>query len=82
MTELDLENQRLMEEYGEEIEKFKAFCTSPLEGEFDEIEFYDLSLGFFIALGVTKDTINNPPEPFGDAFGLALLCRYTFHYWC
>lgn len=37
----------------------------------DEIDFHDLSLGFFVAKGV--DLI--------DAYDLARICRYTFQYW-
>ena len=41
--------------------------------------FRDLSIGFFIAIGVTG--VSNADEPFYDAFRLASICRYDLQYW-
>lgn len=77
---------KLTSAYASEIAIFEKFCrTLPPgsdEGCFREINFYDLSIGFFIALGVTKNTLYpDEDEPFCDAFHLAILCRYTYQYW-
>ena len=70
MTSEDL---KLIEKYSEIIEKFKnEVCIKFHEDEdFQERDWYDLSIGWFLANGVFKD----------DAFDLALIVRYDFHYW-
>lgn len=61
----------LAQRYAAEIEQFKAFCERQAGTEtFEEQDFYALSLGFFIALGITEDSSGDgEPEPFSDAFG-------------
>lgn len=54
------------------VEKFKAFClSSTLDDKSDELDWYALSIGFFLALGLTED----------EAFELALHVRYDKGYW-
>jgi hypothetical protein len=77
---LEEENKALLKTYAYQVSKFREFCI--LHGTaaaFDDADFSDLSLGFFIALGVTGDSGTN--EPFYDAFVLSTVCRYTLQYW-
>jgi hypothetical protein len=55
-------------------EKFKAFCHSSAakDPELDELDWYDMSVGFFLALGLSVE----------DAYDVATKCRYTHKYWC
>lgn len=71
----------LLKVYEKEVAEFRNFCIEhAYNGQFDEQDFYSLSLGFFIALGVTGD-INNTGDKFADAFSLAVACRYNLQYW-
>ncbi len=62
------------------LKKFEDFCraefaTMDPDDKFDssdEQDWFSLSLGFFAALGFTAE----------DSHELALLARYTYHYWC
>jgi hypothetical protein len=76
-------DKELIEKYRDDIELFKKFCINSSNisaadrfevgnEPYDEVDFYDLSLGFFAARG-----INIP-----DTFSLAIICRYDFGYWC
>lgn len=82
----DEENAAIVAKYPAEIEAFKQFCIQSQKPElwteeereelgdepYEETDFYGLSLGFFIALGV----------PQVHAFDLARITRYHFQYWC
>jgi hypothetical protein len=82
----DEERAALIAKYPAEIEAFKEFCMQSNKPElwteeereelgdepYEEIDFYGLSLGFFIAKGVKQS----------DAFYLATTVRYHFQYWC
>lgn len=75
------DDKQVIEKYKKEIELFKDFCSKfGNSGRFEEINFYDLSLGFFMALGLT-DNLDNPGLE-SPAFALARICRYDFQYWC
>ena len=57
------------------LERFEAFCKSDqkLDEELDELDWYALSIGFFLGCGITNtDSLSK----------LALYARYTAHYWC
>jgi hypothetical protein len=56
------------------VEAFKAFCRSTADAkeDFDELDWYDMSVGYFIGKGL----------PARDAFALASICRYKYQYWC
>jgi hypothetical protein len=76
----------LLEKYKDQVAKFKTFCegvTPQMDRTvFDNINFYDFSVGFFIALGVVDNSIYpDENEPFADACSLARICRYDFQYW-
>jgi len=83
---MDEKDEQLLKKYKEQVDKFKEFCLklSPKANDaaFDDVNFYDLSLGFFIALGVVENT-TCPGEysPYADAHCLAAVCRYHFKYW-
>lgn len=79
------EKLRILSENKEVVEAFKEFCTGKGGGKnmtpeetdyceeepFLEVDFYDLSLGFFIAKGCDLVV----------AFNLARICRYDLQYW-
>lgn len=79
----DAFTQHLLETYEKQVEAFKQFCLQLDDtcgnDSLDEVDMYDLSVGFFIALGVIGDS--GMGEPFYDAFCLATVCRYDFEYW-
>lgn len=80
------EYSNLLQRYAHEVKRFKAFCEGLApetnEAAFGETDFYDLSVGFFIALGVTgSEFASGEDDPFSDAHRLATVCRYTFGYW-
>ena len=55
------------------VKAFKKFCEDNSKNEYlDEIHWYDLSIGFFMARGLSVS----------DSVILALFCRYTAQYWC
>ncbi len=61
-----------MEEIAVAREAFKRFCLQYGEDErFEDLNWYDMSVGFFMALGLTPD----------EARELANECRYTNQYW-
>jgi hypothetical protein len=82
---VDANDEAALETYKVAVNAFKLFCAASDKPEtwedtvidyigddpFEEINFYDVSLGFFIALGV----------PWDDAFRLARIVRYDFQYW-
>lgn len=54
------------------MEKFKQFClNNDYDDHFDELDWYALSIGFFTALGLSREV----------AADLALKARYTYGYW-
>lgn len=56
------------------LEKFKAFClNNEVDDTFDDLDWYALSIGFFIALDIKDlDRVSD----------LALHARYHCKYWC
>jgi hypothetical protein len=55
------------------MDKFRLFClNNDYDSHFDELDWYALSIGFFAALGLSRETVQE----------LALQARYTHHYWC
>lgn len=83
---LDAEEREVVARHEEAVAKFRDFCDTKAGGgnrltveerdylgndPFEESDFHDLSLGFFIALGV----------PLNDSFDLARITRYDFQYW-
>lgn len=63
----------------EAMEVFKHWCIADQAAHKDfqidpgqEYDWYDLSLGFFSALGFNAE----------DVHDLAAKARYTHHYWC
>lgn len=54
-------------------ELFKNFCQSEKakDPELDELDWYDMSIGFFLALGLSVE----------DAYAVATECMYTRQYW-
>lgn len=74
------EHLPMVQKYQREVDAFRTFCIQHGYSEtFAETDFNDLSLGFFIALGVTGDS--GTGEDFHDAQILALVCRYDLEYW-
>ena len=69
----------LLIKYKSQITAFKKFCCKCGTDGFEEINFFDLGLGFFIALGVNGDS--DTGEAFYDAHRLSSICRYTIQYW-
>ncbi len=73
------ETLKAVYDYAKEVKKFKKFCKNfealsletKKELDEDEIDWYALSLGFFIALKVPVD----------QAIELALYSRYQMEYW-
>lgn len=57
----------------EAMKKFKLFCLhNDYDNQFgDELDWYSLSIGFFTALGLSKEIVTD----------LALDARYTHGYW-
>lgn len=56
----------------EAMEKFRQFClNNDYDDHFDELDWYALSIGFFTALGVSREVAGN----------LAIEARYTHGYW-
>ena len=55
-------------------EKFRMFCVSEGAKEIvlEDCDWCDLSIGYFLALGMSIDEAND----------LALDVRYKEHYWC
>lgn len=73
-------DQELLSRYSLAVNAFKQFCLDLGGGEdFEEVDFHSLSLGFFIALGVTSNLGDPDVEP--DAFALARITRYQLQYW-
>lgn len=58
----------------EAISAFKNFCLSSQseDEELEEVEWYDMSIGYFLALGLDVET----------SIEAAIECRYTHQYWC
>ncbi len=57
------------------LEKFKDFClTNNLDkhGEYQDLDWYAFSQGFFLASGITN---------YDSVIDMALYARYTEHYW-
>lgn len=51
----------------------------------EERDWFDLSIGFFLAKGITTTIIDDRTDDADkclDAIYLAIACRYQFHYWC
>lgn len=71
----------LLEAHGAVMQKFKAWCQSLTCNTFEETDFTDLAMGFFIALGVVGDGGPTIAEPYYDAHRLGSLARYTYKYW-
>lgn len=85
---LEQEDIDLIARWPEQFGKFRQFCLDHSDHEtFEESDFNDLSLGFFIALGVIGEAPKEPlPEDeedmmFYDAAVLGTLARYVFQYW-
>lgn len=56
------------------MQKFQAFCENPPadpEEDLDQRDWYDMSIGFFLALGATV----------AQAHHLAVKARYEHQYW-
>ena len=69
----------LLDKHRNHVLEFKAFCLGGGQDDaFEEINFRDLSIGFFIARGITGD--GGTGEAFYEAFVLASICRYTLQY--
>lgn len=77
-------DDELLRKYAEQVQRFRVFCVSLTpktnDAAFDDTDFYDFSLGYFVALGVVEDS-SGEGEPFLDAHSLARICRYRFQYW-
>jgi hypothetical protein len=80
------ERKQLLEKYAKEVAIFREFCI--LHGSkqsFEEVDFHNFSMGFFIALGVGKDgnvlNSTDPDDEFFDPHVLSTICRYDFQYW-
>lgn len=73
IQELNAQKRASLALYAPAMEAFKQFCisTESEPEEWEEVDFSDLSVGFFIALGVPNAAAND----------LALIARYDFHYW-
>lgn len=85
---LDQDDIALMVKWAEPFKKFREFCRQHGGNEtFEETDFNGLSLGFFIALGVTGmsstkyESDGEDADQFYDASVLGTLARYVFHYW-
>lgn len=77
---MDQKDKDLLDKHKTEVDKFREFCI--LYGDhaaFDESDFSDVSLGFFIALGITGD--GGTGEMFFEAYHLSTICRYKLQYW-
>lgn len=75
------EERALVTEHFGAMQEFKEFCDLQHQGTaFNDSDFTDLSLGFFIAKGITEDLMNDDVD--APAFALARLARYVFQYWC
>lgn len=76
------EDRAILEKHRAAVNAFKAFVTTPPgndpNGPFEATDYYDFSLDFFIALGVS---VNTNPDEEGDAFALARIVRYALQYW-
>lgn len=81
---LTTEDKACLERNAAAVEAFKQFCQTKVSGNFtpeevdyfgeepfEEVNFYDLSLGFFIASGCSLV----------DCFDLARITRYNLQYW-
>lgn len=56
----------------EALAKFRSFCESAAgKPEYGDILWFDMSIGFFAALGL----------PFTRSNGLAIAARYDHRYW-
>ncbi len=68
---MDEASRKIAEAYPEAVKAWKVFYNDEELNNlgFDEIHFGSLSLGFFIAAGVTGDS--GTGEPFYDAFILS-----------
>lgn len=57
----------------EAMERFKQFCLSKhgYDDYFDDLDWYDLSIGFFTALGQSAEIVED----------LACEARYKHEYW-
>lgn len=53
------------------VEKFKALCVSGNVDRNEELDWYDMSIGFFLALGLTETEANE----------MAIYARYDEGYW-
>jgi hypothetical protein len=82
MANNDEEFERLAEQYAEQVEAFKQFCIAPTSRAraLEDLDWKDLSMGFFIALGVTGDS-SGENDPYYDASMLSIYCRYRLQYW-
>ena len=79
---LSKDDTSLAFKYAPELNAFRKVCETWGEAScFEETDFYDFSVGFFIALGITGDSINSPPVTLSDAFSLARISRYHYQYW-
>jgi hypothetical protein len=73
-------DEELLKKYAEQVAKFRKFCIECGDSvTFAEVNFYDLSIGFFVALGIDGDS--GTGEQFYDAGRLAVICRYHLQYW-
>lgn len=86
MPKLSEEESECLLRNKEAVQAFEAFCRGPAQMKglrpedyeylgqdpWEETDFHDLSLGFFVAKGCTMK----------DCFVLARIVRYTFEYWC
>lgn len=65
--------------------KFKDVCSKSEDIDVsEEQDWFSISLGFFIALGVIESTFADDEAEqtqYLDAHALACICRYTYHYW-
>lgn len=83
--ELEDKDVEVVYKYLDAVVQFKEMCA--LSAKIDpseEQDWYSLSMGFFIAKGITGDSVSdeNDREDFYDVAILSCACRYTYHYWC
>lgn len=66
---LDKEESALVLKHNTVLLAYRDFCDNLDEDTYDDVQFHDLSLGYFLGKGVKDD----------EAFHLAALCRYALN---
>lgn len=85
-VDLDGDDRLLVEKHLQVIVKFKQLiCTrSKKVDPNEEMDWTDLSYGFFVGQGIMSISEQDPKRVenvYDDAYKLATLVRYRFHYW-